>query len=109
MALAFQPEGPPLREDPDGTLRVGNSRVLLELVIHAFQDGASPESIVQGYSTLSSPDVNAVIAYYLQHPGEIDAYLDRRAQQAAEVRGRIEGLQGDQSELRARLLARRRA
>jgi len=32
----------PLREDPPGVLRVGKSRVLLELVIRAYQRGASP-------------------------------------------------------------------
>lgn len=47
----------PLREDPPGVFRVGKCRVLLELVIHAFQRGATPEGIVQSCSTLSLPDV----------------------------------------------------
>ena len=54
MAFTAQAEAPPLREDAAGALRVGNSRVLLELVIRAFQDGATPETIVQRYSTLAS-------------------------------------------------------
>lgn len=37
MNFAVQPESPPIREEADGALRVGNSRVLLELVIRAFQ------------------------------------------------------------------------
>ncbi len=36
----------PLWEDPPGVLRVGNSRVLLELVIHAYQRGEAPAGIV---------------------------------------------------------------
>lgn len=52
MSLTLEREMPPLFEDSTGAIRVGNSRVLLELVIRAFQDGASPESIVQRYSTL---------------------------------------------------------
>ncbi len=51
----------PLYEDPPGVLRVGKSRVLLELVIHAFQRGETPEGIVQSYDTLSLPDVYAVV------------------------------------------------
>ena len=51
----------PLREEPPGVFRVGNSRVLLELVIRAFQRGETPEGIVQSYDTLSLPDVYAVI------------------------------------------------
>ena len=107
--MALPAEVPPLREDASGALRVGNSRVLLELVIRAFQDGATPETIVQRYSTLSLPDVYAVIAYYLRHQGEVEGYLSRREQKAEEVRQRIESQQGDLSEIRARLLAKRQS
>ena len=109
MPFAAQPEAPPLREDVAGALRVGDSRVLLELVIRAFQDGATPETIVQRYSTLSLPDVYAVIAYYLRHPSEVESYLAQREREAQEVRQRIESRQGDLGEIRARLLAHRNA
>ena len=36
----------PLREDPPGVFRVGDSRVLLELVLDAFRRGESAEAIV---------------------------------------------------------------
>ena len=109
MAFTLQAETVLLREDAAGALRVGDSRVLLELVIRAFQDGATPETIVQRYSTLALPDVYAVVAYYLRHPSEVEGYLARREQKAEEVRQRIESQQGDLSEIRARLLAHRRA
>ena len=67
MNLVLEVEAPPFRVDATGAIRVGNSRVLLELVIRAFQDGASPESIVQRYSTLSLSDVYSAIGYYLRH------------------------------------------
>jgi uncharacterized protein (DUF433 family) len=98
-----------LREDPDGALRVGESRVLLDLVIRAFQDGATPETIVQRYSTLVLRDVYAVVAYYLGHGRQIDEYLARREREAGAVRQRIERRQGDLSEIRARLQARRKS
>lgn len=107
VGFTAQAEAPPLREDADGALRVGDSRVLLELVIRAFQDGATPETIVQRYSTLSLPDAYAVIAHYLRHRREVEEYLTRREQKAEEVRQRIESQQGDLSEIRARLLAQR--
>ena len=81
-----------------GALRVGDSRVLLEIVVRAFQDGATPETIVQRYSTLALPDVYAVLAYYLRHPGEVDEYLARREEKAEEVQQRIESQQGDLAE-----------
>lgn len=107
MAFTIQAASPPLREDAAGALRVGDSRVLLELVIRAFQDGATPETIVQRYSTLSLADVYAVIAYYLSHRSVIEEYLSRREQKAEEVQRRVESQQGDISEIRARLLAKR--
>ena len=67
----------PLREEPPGVLRVGKSRVLLELVIGAHQRGANPQDIVEMYDALNLGDVFAVIAYYLAHPAEIDEYLGK--------------------------------
>lgn len=109
MAFTIQAEAPPLREDPAGTIRVGDSRVLLELVIRAFQDGATPETIVQRYPTLALADVYAVIAYYLRHRSELEEYLTRTEQKAEDVRHRVEARQDDLSGIRARLLARRQA
>lgn len=109
MSLVLQTEAPPLRRDSSGALRVGNSRVLLELVIRAFEDGATPETINQQYPTTSLADLYGVIAYYLRHRNEIDAYLGEREQQAREVRRRIENSQEDLAEVRRRLLARKPA
>jgi uncharacterized protein (DUF433 family) len=109
MPFTLQAEAPPIREDADGALRVGSSRVLLEMVVQAFQDGATPEEILQRYSTLSLPDVYAVITYYLRHRSEIEAYLAERERKAEEVRQKWEKHQGDLSEIRARLQARRKA
>src|SRR5262247_3586781 len=109
MTISIQPETPPLRQDTSGGLRVGSSRVLVELVIRAFQDGATPEAIAQRYSTAALADIYAVIAYYLRHGQEVDAYLAEREQQAQEVRQRIEHHQGDLADLRWRVLARQRS
>ena len=108
MAIIIQPEAPPLREDASGALRVGSSRVLGELVIRAFQDGATPETIAQHYPTATLADIYAVIAYYLRHRQEVEAYLAEREQRAQEVRQRIERHQGDLADLRRRILTRQR-
>jgi uncharacterized protein (DUF433 family) len=83
----------PLREDPPGVLRVGKSRVLLELVIRAHQQGRSPREIVEMYDSLDIGDVYAVIAYYLAHPAEVDEYLRRCDEEAQAVRSQIEATQ----------------
>ena len=91
METLLQPEAPPLRRDASGALRVGHSRVLAELVIRAFQDGATPEAIAQRYSTATLAEIYSVIGYYFRHRGELEAYLAEREHQAQEVRRRIEG------------------
>jgi len=99
----------PLYEDPPGVLRVGKSRVLLELVIRAFQRGQTPESIVQSFDTLRLPDVYAVVSYYLANPAPFDEYLRHGDQEADSVRRTLEtaGMTGGVT--KEELLARARA
>ena len=105
MNLVLEREIPPLHEDETGAVRIGSSRVLLEIVIRAFQDGASPESIVNRYDTLSLSDVYNTIGYYLRHMNAVEAYLNRRAQQAESVQQRLSATQPDLSLIRSRLLS----
>jgi uncharacterized protein (DUF433 family) len=99
----------PLREEPAGVLRVGKSRVLLELVLHKFKAGATPESIVQSYDTLNLADVYAVVSRYLAAPGPFEEYLRIREELAGAVQRAIEASQGPQGNLREILLARAKA
>ena len=107
MDIVLKAEAPPLRRDTSGGLRIGNSRVLLELVIHAFEEGATPETIAQRYPAATFADIYSVLAYYLRHQEEINVYLVEREKKAEGVRNRIESGQKDLAELRKRLLARR--
>jgi hypothetical protein len=96
----------PLREEPPGVFRVGKSHVLLELVIHAFKAGATPEAIVQSYDTLRLADAYAVVSRYLADPAPFEDYL-RKCDAAAETtRQKIEASQGPQDRLREVVLAR---
>ncbi len=106
MPLTIREDAIPLRVDETGTVRIGQTRVLLELVIHAFRDGATPEQIVQDYDMLNLADVYAVIGYYLRHRDEVDAYLAERTVKAEELRKKIEASQSHLPDIRARLLAR---
>ncbi len=109
MSFVLEREVPPLREDSTGAIRVGNSRVLLDLVIRAFQDGASPESIVERYSSLLLSDVYLTIGYYLRHQEAVETYLARREKLAEEVRQKLSDIQPDLSLIRSRLLARQKS
>jgi len=84
----------PLREDPPGVFRLGQSRVLLELVLRAYQRGESPEGIVRSFPDLRLKEVYAVIGRYLADPLPFDDYLRVCDEQSRSVRSDIEASQG---------------
>lgn len=108
MALleSYVAEPPPLSETEQGAVRVRGTRVSLDSVIYAYNSGATPEDIVRSFTTLKLRDVYAVITYYLDHQEVVEAYLARRAAEAAEIRKEIEAHQPSNAEFRARLQAR---
>jgi uncharacterized protein (DUF433 family) len=105
---SFAAEPPPLRMNGDGVILVGKTRVPLDTVVGEYEDGATPEEIVQSFSSLDLADVYAVISYYLRHRGEVEAYLKRRREQAVQVRRENEARFPPEG-VRERLLSRRRS
>lgn len=80
----------PLRADEHGTIRVSGTRVTLDTVVARYHQGDSPEDIHEGFDVLPLNDIYAVIAYYLAHREEFDAYLQRRDAEAEQIRREIE-------------------
>lgn len=97
---------PPLRLDESGTLRVGRTRIPLDTVVHAYEDGATPGEIVARFDTLKLAEVFAVLSYYLENRAEVAAYLERREQEAEDWR-QVHEARCPPDGLRERLLARR--
>lgn len=108
MVLSVRTDRTPLRTEPDGSVRVGKSRVLLATVIGDFRQGATPEEIVVHFPTLDLADVYAVLGYYLRHRAEVDRYLSERERRGEQLRERIESESG-MGRLHKRLLARKAA
>jgi len=107
MPLTIHTDPVPLRTDEYGVIRVGDSQVVLDIVIREFNNGADPEGIVHGYPTLHLADVYGTIAYYLRHRKEVDEYLQTRREEAERLRQVIEAKQPNRAELREKLLARK--
>jgi uncharacterized protein (DUF433 family) len=97
----------PLRVDEGGAVRVGRSRISLDLVVEQYENGMTPEEMVRAYDTLLLADVHAVIAYYLRHRDEVRTYLKRRQEEAEALRATIEAEHPPIT--RQELLARRSA
>lgn len=100
----------PLRLTEDGTIRVADSRVSLESVVHHYKLGASAEQIAHKFPALDLADVYATITYYLSHEATVEEYLKQQEAKGDRVQERIESdpqYQKQSAELRARLLARK--
>jgi uncharacterized protein (DUF433 family) len=95
----------PLETGQDGVIRIRGTRVRLDTVVYAFNEGATPEEILSQYPVLSLENVYAVIAYYLKNRMTVDAYLARHQEEAAIIREEIES-KPEYKEFRQRLLAR---
>ena len=104
----FVSELPPLASDSAGAIRVGGTRVTLDTVIGAWEDGATAEEIAQRYDSLALADVHAALSYYLRHREDVQSYLGRRSQESENVRIENEH-RFPPDAFRARLLARNEA
>jgi hypothetical protein len=60
----------------------------------------------ESFPSVTSSDVYAVLAWYLQHQREADAYVAERDRQADELRKHIEAAQGQHTVTRATLAER---
>lgn len=83
----------PLTQWEDGSIRVTDSRLLVDMIVYAHKHGLCPEEIYESFpsSSYSVADLYAVISYYLSHRVEIDSYLEGREAEAAELWKKIEG------------------
>jgi uncharacterized protein (DUF433 family) len=90
-AMLLSADPLPLRRESDGTIRVGDTRVLLDLIVDAFDGGADAGSIARMYPSLRLGDVYQVLGYVIQHRDEVNAYLAEQARLARESDARWQG------------------
>jgi uncharacterized protein (DUF433 family) len=109
MAIVETTQAVPLTVTPDGTIRIASYRVSLDSAIYHYRHGATTEEIAQRFPGLRLADIHSSIAYYLNHQGELDAYLVDRELSAAALREHISTdplQQQGVNELRERIRAR---
>jgi len=83
----------PLHKNAQGVLRVGNTRVSLDVVIANYRQGLTAEAIVQELDTLDLGDVYAVLAYYLHNQADVEAYLAEQERHVVELQQQWETYQ----------------
>ena len=95
---------------PHGTWRVADTRVSLDSVICAFWEGAAAEEICQDFPSLTLAQVYGVIAYYLTHRDQVDAYLKEQQRAADAIRHELQNRHsGFLADLRQRQLIQRQS
>jgi uncharacterized protein (DUF433 family) len=79
-----------VRVDEHGVMRVGATRVMLDGVIAAFEQGHSAETIREQYPSLSLEDVYGAIAFYLGNRQTVEEYLKRQDAEWAKWKAKID-------------------
>ena len=84
------PHTVPLVQLETGGVRVRNSRVTLETIVHRMQMGDTVEEIHDSFPTVSVTQIKEILAWYYDNKADADEYLQeidellRRLRQEAE-------------------------
>ncbi len=92
--FAIREPGVPLEVWDDGSVRVGGTRLLLDTVVGGFNLGNPADKLGEIHGGLPAQVIRDVIAYYLRHRGEIDAYIRQGEEAADEAYRKISALPG---------------
>ena len=66
-------------EQRDGGYYIAGARIALDSVVHAFKDGASPESILRSFPLIGSLErVYGAITFYLANKEGVERYLQQQ-------------------------------
>ncbi len=64
----FEVVAVPLETNEQGVIRVWGTRVSLDSVLHAYDEGATPEEIVMRFPTCSLENIYTILSWALNHP-----------------------------------------
>jgi uncharacterized protein (DUF433 family) len=97
-----------LTQDIDGYIHVTGHRIGLQDLVYYYNEGYSPEALLEAFPTLALALVHKIIAFYLEDQVAVDAYVatckaEMERQRAVAPRG------PDVAELRRRLAAKQAA
>lgn len=107
MVLATKSDKLPYEMDEENKIAyMRGTRVPIDTVFCAFNQGHTPEEIVQQFPTLDLGEVYEIVGMYIKHRKKFDEYLQARREKRGEIRKQNEK-KFDQVEIRERILARK--
>lgn len=98
-----------LAKDDLGFVHFAGHRIGLHHVIRLYNDGFSPEGIVEAFPSLSLLQVHKAIVYYLENQAVVDAYMRVHDEHFEREAGNSPNTTPTVEELRRRFEAMRRA
>ena len=63
-------------EQRHGGYYIAGTRISLDSVVYSFNQGQSPEAILEDFPLLKRSQIYGAIAFYLDHQADIDKYLE---------------------------------
>ena len=100
------PHTVPLVQLETGGVRVRNSRVTLETIVHRMQVGDTAEEIHDSFPTVSVTQIKEILAWYYDNKADADEYLQEIDELLRRLRQEAESQPG-YKELREKLLRRK--
>jgi uncharacterized protein (DUF433 family) len=85
---------PLVQLEKNGAVRVRNSRVTLETIVHRMQMGDTAEEINDGFPTVSVSTIKEILAWYFDNKAEADEYLQQVEEEGEKLRQWIESQPG---------------
>jgi uncharacterized protein (DUF433 family) len=68
---------------------VAGTRIGLDVIVYEFRDGRSPEEIFEAYPSIGSlAKLYGAITFILEHPSEIDSYMNEQGERWDEFKAR---------------------
>jgi len=97
-----------LTQEPQGYIHFAGHRVGLHHLLRLYNDGCSPEMLLEHFPTLSLAVIHKAIAFYLENIAEVENYI--AGQQSLSEQQAASAPRGPGTdELRRRMRAMRRA
>jgi len=76
----------PLVQLENGAVRVRNSRVTLETIVHHMQAGDTEEEIHDSFPTVSVSVIKEILAWYFDNKADADEYLQQVEEEGKRLR-----------------------
>src|SRR5215213_3204636 len=83
------PDTVPLVQLENGAIRVRDSRVTLDTIVHRMEMGNSVQRIHRGFPTVSVTQIKEILAWYFENKVEADEYLREQEAIGEEIRKSI--------------------